>query len=586
MKDFIESNFSEKTRENIYKELDMDEEELADFDMFKELEFAIDCFQSKKITIKNLYNVYDIKDIRKCGILQVYKKGQQSSVNDRGFIYRNCPTLFRDINIYTGTKYDEQGYDIKGRDADGFGINGEANSYGFYKSGIHKNTGTHLDENFFDVYGNYWEVDPNFPNDISKRKNTYKPINNYGFDRDKKYYEEDEKGNLVYIGMQDRLGFYAFLEFNERSFRRNGINFHTDTILDRNFFDIEGNYWEEISDGMYHENPENDPSKRRNTHRKYDNHGFDCNHIHKDTGTTLSPENFDYKGWFYKKNNKGNLEKTISKYNDDGIDIDGWDVFGVDKDGVNHYTKTITPRGFNQKNMHIVTRTFLDEYDFDVDEKCYIQMEDGKWIETKNEYGEDGFNVKGLNKRKFRRKDKINIETKTIVDKDGFDIDGIYWKKDENGKLICTNSEYNPKGYNVKGFDKHNFNRNHLYKKIFRQYGRNEVIWDKYNNESFDYLGNYQYPEQKGADQTHNPDGFDIDATHRDTGTIVDPNGFNMKHEYCIQNDKGEWISTGNIYNDSGFDSKGKYHRLLEDGTRAEESSGKYDDEGYDINRT
>ena len=659
LKFFVEGCFSEKTKNTIYKELDLDEDELNEFKILEELHFAIDSFQSKKPSVKNLFGIYDIRDIRKCGILKPYRKGQQSSVNDNGFVSRNCPTIFRGINIYTGTKYDENGYDINDRDADGFGKYGESNKYGFHKNGIHKTTHTHLNENFFDVDGNYWEEDPEYPNDISKRRNTYKPINQYGFDRDGKYYEEDENGNLVYIGLQDRLGFLAFRDVNIHGFRRdktnvhtgtildenffdfdgnyweenpeypndiskrrntykpinqygfdrdgkyyeedeNGnlvyiglqdrlgflafrdinsygfrrdrINVHTGTILDENFFDLEGFYWEEISDGKYHEVQEKDPSKRRKTNKKYNNHGFDRDKLHKDTKTELSPENFDYEGWFYKKGENGNMVKTISKYNDEGIDIDGWNVYGVDRNGVEHFAEPITPRGFNQKKMHVVTRTILDEYDFDINEVCYVQDLNGIWIKSDNAYGEDGFNSKGVNKRKFRKKDRINIETNTIVDKEGFDIDGIFWTKDENGELVCTDSKYGLDGYDIHGRDRHGFDRSHYFSDL-----------KKCNRYFFDYLGHYQFPEQDGADETHNPDGFDIDGIHRETGSIVDPDGFNMEHEYCKQNDEGEWISTGSKYNDKGFDYQHKYHVLLEDGTREEKASGLYDEDGYDI---
>ena len=69
--DVIESYFSQKSKESVIKELGMEIDELKEFLIYEEFDYVRDifCFGNEKL--KNVFSYYDIKDIRKCGILRI-----------------------------------------------------------------------------------------------------------------------------------------------------------------------------------------------------------------------------------------------------------------------------------------------------------------------------------------------------------------------------------------------------------------------------------------------------------------------------------------------------------------------------------
>ena len=131
--ELIDNSFSDGTRDVILKELKMDLDELEDFKIYEEFSFARDAFLSERRAIRNIFSIYDIRDIRKCGLLQ--KNGRFiAAINNDGFVLPNGPEIFHGINIYTGTSYNEEGYNIEGYDAEGYNIRG------FNRKGINKET--------------------------------------------------------------------------------------------------------------------------------------------------------------------------------------------------------------------------------------------------------------------------------------------------------------------------------------------------------------------------------------------------------------------------------------------------------------
>lgn len=75
--------------------------------------------------------------------------------------------------------------------------------------------------------------------------------------------------------------------------------------------------------------------------------------------------------------------------------------------------------------------------------------------------------------------------------------------------------------------------------------------------------------------------GYDRDGIYR-----VNEDGFDKHGYYYTKNDNGEWINTGKMYNDRGFDYKHLFHKTRKNKKgfyRLSKDSGLYDEEGYDF---
>ena len=335
----------------------------------------------------------------------------------------------------------------------------------------------------------------------------------------------------------DTLKFKKNSSYNKYYFSRDGINYYTQTKYNAEGFDI----------NRIH----------KDTMDFYDSHGFDIDHNHRETHNKLSPKFFNFEGIYYKLINDGSEEKYVFTglyYDKTGRDIDGWDVFGVDEQGIGHFDVPIDDRGFNQKKLNIHTLTIVDEHGLNYDGKfCY--MKNNKWVVTDLEYGSDGYDIAGFNERNFDRQG-INTKTNTFLDENGFDVNGIYWKKDDNGVYICTNSEYDEKGRNCYGINKYDFGENGTaYERIQRENG----IWiyiarkNQYNKYGFDSSLKYE------GKSDCNPFGFNADKICVKTGELVDERHFNIDHFYCVKDENGNWVSTGKLLDEGGFDYRGFY---------------------------
>lgn len=568
-------------------------EELSDFEeeypIGKEFNYAKTAFRDKKTW--SYFKELDIKKIYAYGICEDidldYAKNEIKSNDDKIKLTQKVlkndfiiygPIIFGKLNVKTGTYYDEEGYNIdgynnEGYDREGFNKlnvdklgfykNSEYNKYGFRRDGYNERTNSYFDEHGFDIEGTYWAPNPEFPNDFSNRINTYKKINEYGFDRDGDWYKEDENGNLIYAGTVDELGFVAFEETNSYGFRRDGINNETGELWDRHGFLMNKTH--------------------KDTGEVFDPHGFRINGLYKDTTKYTDPRHFDIDHFFHYTNGRSHWN-TYTYYDEEGRDIDGWDINGVDENGIEHFTIPVNERGFNQKRINILTLSMVDENELDYD--GYRWKKRGReYIKTDSIYGKDGFSVEGLDAEGYRR-DGINIYTNSPANKDGFDKEGYFWRKDKDGIYVKTDSKYGDDGYNKEGYDRYNFDRNHMiliesdgYDKVYDVKEGKEVYAKQYYSYTNKYGFNYQRIHKNGT--LYDDNDFDIEGINKDTGEVVNKNQFNRDLEFCEKNSEGEWVSTGEKYNNEGLDFFGNYHKILKNGMRDENTSGLYGDDGY-----
>ena len=473
--DLLEVGFDENIKQEIMHYLDMDEDELKQYKIYDEFCYARSMLSQKNRATRNLFNAYDLMLIRKLGFFVEFEK--PISIVENGFIEKG-PSAYEHKNIYTGTDFNEDGYDYEGFDIDGF------------------------DEEGYDREG------------------------------------------------YDLLKFKRYARYNKYDFSRDGYHYITGTKYNNEGFDFNRIH----KDTMDYYNP----------------HGFDIEHNHRETHNKISPRFFDFDGKYYELVKDDFGEKYVFTglyYDKTGRDIDGWDVFGVDEQGIGHFDIPIDDRGFNPKKLNIHTSTIVDEHGLNYDGKfCY--MEKNEWVVTDLEYGTDGYNKDGFNERNFDRQG-INTKTNTFLDENGFDVNEIYWKKDENGVYICTNSKYDENGRNCYGIDKYDFSENGTaYERIQRKNGTwiYETRKNKVNKYGFDY-------SLKCNGKDYNRDGFNADKIYVKTGELVDERHFNIDHYYCVKDENGNWVSTGKYVDERGFD----YERFY---------NGRYgsylDPEGYD----
>ena len=304
------------------------------------------------------------------------------------------------IHRITGTKYDESGHTISG----------------FDKYGIHKKTGTHLDEFDMDVNGKY-----GLPVHCPKCNST----NHSVIDRFSDAHhtccmpdlKKDDPPNTKCCSCGHKWYFFHPLFFHQDSFfsgrDKDGIH--------KNEFNKEGNH--KVTGTRY-------------DLEGYDENGFDKKGIHKVTGTKFDEEGYDKDGYDEKGFNRNGYDK-------DGYDLEGYDKNGFDKDGVHRETKVgydhnscpppkhpefkksyrrigynddgFDENGFTTSGIHQTTGT---KYDLDGNDQHGFD-EKGIHKVTKTKFDEEGFDSDGIHK-----------VTKTKFDEDGYDKDG-HWEHDE-----------------------------------------------------------------------------------------------------------------------------------------------------------
>ena len=583
---YITSNFDVATSREILNELKMSLLDAEDVEIYRVYDYLRQSFMSSKPNVRNYFNYYDITDLRKCGILK--ENGRYIPVIDEfGFVHASdpfgdghrAPSDFVSLNIMTGTKYDEQGYNINGYDIDGYDREGydetgydklgfkkgeDKNKFGFTRDGHNEITNSHLDINGFDIHGNYWKPDPADPDDIHKRINTGSNLNEYGFDRDGNYYELDENGELVNKGKVDKLGFILGQKVNEAGFKRDGTCERTGKPWDEYGFDIHKKYWRKdpknpdvriktddtineygfARDGYYYEKDESGNLIRKGKtdplgfkfDTEYNKHKFNRDGIHQKTGKLYNENGFDMYGFYWEIDYKtGERRKTDRTLDPGFFDIDGnyWETDSngvlVKKGKVNSDGKKqgqgIDKHGFKSDGTHFKTNKLWDPNGFDIDGYYWVLVEG-----TEDE----------------------RVPTNDILNEYGFKRNGKYCEKNENGEWIEIGDE-DRLGFtfgiivNERGFARD------------RRHGATGQYWDE---NGYDMNGFYWEKDPENPENRIN------------TGKYLDPYGFNFRLMYCEYNEDGtlEQIGfrdrRGFSFGDEGVNKDGFYRTGIHKNTK------------------
>lgn len=530
---FINENFKTKDREKVLSQLDVDKS----FDLYDAKRKLLRTYNDKKNN--ELFLQYDIVDLRRLGIFDLVE-----ALDDRGFI-KNGPEKFIGINAKTGTRYDENGYDINGVDELNFEINKTTNKYNFYRNHMHIN-GTHLDDNQFDIYGDYWILEEN-----GGYYNTYSKLNEYGFDRDGYYWEKNEEGKYFNtLKKQDPLGFKLGETVNEFGFKRNGLT-ENGARLNKYNFDKDGYYWDYNNNGDLA-----NTGKKVNkfgfnmqgffciengdelvvTDKKVDQRGFNIDGINQSTHRKTDSRDFDQRGFFYKYTENG-YECTYLKYDRFGFDVDGY-YWEKSENGIMHKTD----RKVNSKN-------------FDANGIYWKMNESGELVSTGSIYNENRINFYG---------------DEAEINENGFDEYGWYWRKIGDDKYEFTNSKFNEDGFDRYGrykngglVDERGFDS----KKRF--VNRNGKF--KYDNNGFDFDGNPVEIDEHGFDD----EGmyWKQDENKRTRWRDLDEYGFDKAGFYWSEQtkknsfpSKEDRINTGKKYSTRGFNRDGFFVRVKKSG--------------------
>ena len=601
-----------------------------DYEIGTEYNYAKEAFYKGK----QIFTQYDIRDLRKYGVLESFiteKKGAMIKVINvtalEGDFVKKGPKDFKEINIYTGTKYDQEGYDINGLDEYGFERGKDLNQRGFYRNGMHKN-GTIYDDNGFKMDGTYKETGE-LNNEYGFMQNginreTGEKTNKYGFRIDKKH---EVTGKF-----QDPQGFDI-----------DKIHENTKTHISPSGFDIDKNYWEKQPNGTYvklglinsrqfdaaGDFYKKEKGKYINTYSKYDEDGFDMEGndkygfsregIHKITHTPLDPHSFNKDREFCIIEN-GKIISTGNKLDNHHFDING-DHYTM-RNGI--YTKDVYHTKFDEHHFdidgyHKVTMKKINFEQFDQDGFWYREVEEDSYEKTGKKFNPKGWNIDKLCKRKTKSGKEIlypiNIygfdaqgryhellpngkysdNGVSIYDKNGFDENGIHKKTRE--KLDERN--FDRKGYfyiqkedgtfekTDKKCDTHGFKIDKLY---WYKDEEGKIVKSKFDKYGFDVYGKYHRKNLNGtrvevvADyEIYNELGFDIDGNHRETGGKLDTRNFDRDGYFYEKQEDGTFKNTNKKYDENYFSIDKFFCKVQEDG-KVEITKEKYDTEGYDAN--
>ena len=464
-----------------------------------------------------------------------YKKQDEDYVNtgkhydERGFdangyYYKKIGN----IHVKTGRKFDERGYNQDGEfDPDSWILEiqkePEYNELGFYPDGIHHVTNTKLDERGFDMNGFWYK-----PNKDEIFENTGSLFNENGWNIRGQRIRINENGK-EYLDYTDDYGFDEKEFYHLPKFGMVKVSDGYKKVS----LSIDGKGYKDYCEGFIRF--ERYPATAFGVLRKFDAHGFYANGIHKSTGTYLDPFGFDRDGYFYERNEDGELVNTQRKTNELGFTIDQ----RVLVKGINGYSYETTNKGFDITGRY----------------------------KNGSIYNDNGFSVDGIHR-----------DTLTTVDTRGFDCHGIWHKIDENGQLVSTGSRFDDTGWsqnktNVETeriVDKHGFDYNHLF--------RNNNMFDIYDKHGFDYKGIHKTTKTNLNKRHFDWDGFyykkNEAGEYVNTGSKFDDEGFDIEgldvHGFSKN---GYYKGKSKKVNHEGFDQKG--FNIL--------TSSNYDEKGRDI---
>ena len=574
---------------------------------------------------------YEIDNLRKMGVFAPYYRydpsiynNKENIVDDKGFIIRGLKE-FKFFNIYTGTKYDKDGYNYQGYDELLFARGSNINKYQFDRNGYYYEkvngklvkTDRKVDNNGFDISGNYCELNDN---------NEYEVVgilNRNYFDRDGYFYKYNEI-TKEYVKTDSKI--------NEKGFDINN-NYHAlATKNGTNTIEVE-----------YNDGTKKDFSKELsykqiekkylvNTHRPYDLSFFDIegyyyeldsNNNRVKSNSKLNEFFFDSDGFYYELDSNNNRVKTDRKYNDEGFNKDRYYVLGdeiskVDKDGFDInglkiieqfvYTSSVKHKdsiAFDRCGYYyeyidgrftkVIPETKYSKYGFDYKEYYHKKDENGNYIEDSYEiYNEHGFDIKCL------------YQGKSEFTEYGFDIDNYFHPKkiDSRGKETNEREPFSTLLKDEYGFDAD---------KLFDITTKSGVVKKRpFNNRGLSRDG-YLYIKTvvdekvvwKKSKRRIDARGFDLNGVHYDInqkGEYVNPKlgddyGFDVFGNFII----GPWIEDINgikrnttkehqknyktrIYNADKFNYQG-YYCIVED-DKVTITDSKLDPHGFDIKRT
>ena len=468
---------------------------------------------------------YDINVLRKCGIFEKFKKGKGfiCAVKD-GFII-NGPSEYGNINIETGTYWNEEGIDVDGYDEHGY------NKKGYDRSGYNKNG---IDRNNFDKDGIFYEQQED-----GTFINTGRKVDNNGFNKKGMFCELQKDG--TYIETESGINHYGFSR-DGFWYPRNAhyySDYYEGRIVDNNFFDMDGYYWRPAQEGE-----SGTFINRReyvNSHQKINDRGFDRD------------------GYWYIKKKDGTIEKTDRKFDNNGFEIDGLCT-----------RKTVSGKQIRIKQ---------NQYGFDL-EGNYYPIRGGRYSDKPyGKYDNFGFDVNGINIKTGSRLDENNFDRNGIyykrqedgklkstglrVNERGFNRLGHYCKLQSNGKYIDTQEIVDPEGYTINGYDLHGFSKRGFYHDQdgqiydphgFKQDGTYLETGLTYNKRKFNIDGRHIITKKK-----RDLRGFDIDGnnTERLYGKEI-----TTKYDSEFFDEDGKHIETGeffyNGYNAYHVDENGK----------------------------
>ena len=402
-----------------------------------------------------VFNDYNPKMLNRLGIYKPFVEDKKigksqewvTLIDENGFIVKG-PKKHLSLHSVTGTRYNEQGYDITGIDEKNFRQNEVLNKY------------------HFDRDGYYYELDSD--NHYVKTDSKLDPR---GFDIKGDYYEKDENGVYKKIGKLDRHGF----NIDGIYCRYNSDNeiVVTGSMIDEFGFTVRGNYTArlvgsssiEMEDGLV---TISNRTLYRKRIEKYPN-GRKCDRI--ETDLPYDFHYFDRDGYYYELGEDGERHKTDRKYNDRFFDRLGR-YYELGPDG---------------KRYPSATRRWDDHF-FGLDDFYYEETPTG-FVKTNSKKDKDGFNRQGLkiiniipikNSEAFdrdgflylydpveRNYKKVIPETK--IDQYGFDSNGDHHVKDANGNYTEEiDGRLTPNGYDIerrkigKATDERGFNIDNL----------------------------------------------------------------------------------------------------------------------------
>lgn len=529
-------------------------------------------------------------------------------LDSRGFLVTGPKNLIG-VNALTGTFYGEDGYDVNGFDIHHFNSKGihantltKYNEFGFDCQGIHKDTHTQYDLHNFTIDGFYL--------------NTDKKTDPYGFSQD----------GLINGSKKYTVDGYNIDGYNKRGFDRKGIHGITQKPYDLNYFGSDGHFWElqgtervrtdrtyndeDVTfDGYFLVRGANGQIIRRNL---YDKRGFSFGGIHKDTGQVYDLRGFDRDGFWYRKDENGNIVKTNQKVNDRGWDAYSrtirHDVYGAP------FWDFVDDHGFDEKKRYHAPKAPFEN-------GCFTKMQFGtlEYAKTPMSQYRCGYDIHGFNA------DGVHRITGTKVDLNGFDQDGFWHRKREDGTYENTGQYFDNKGWTIDKFkllpsgyskvDERGFDANGMFlyhgRKFeynslgFNSHGIHQSTGTNLDPDSFDWDGYYYKLDDKtgtyvNSGSKYDNDGWSQTGVNEETKHVVDKHGFTVRHLYRKPDASlevydrygfdyyGIHRTTGTFLNRNHFNRDGDYY-VLKTTPRGEKTwvntGSKYDSEGYNIDR-